>query len=93
MRDALGGGIELVGAVWVLLVGVERVRSRMPELGALGIAAGVAGSWTLVPAVIDAAAVVFGVAMIVWFVGVGVSLLRGAVRGGRGAGASTAQTA
>lgn len=78
VQDALGGGIEIVGAVWVLLASVAAIRSgalgyRLP---ALGIAIGVAGAWTLVPAVADDAASLFGIGFIVWFVWMGVSLLR-----------------
>lgn len=78
VQDALGGGIEIVGAVWVLLASVAAIRSgalgyRLP---ALGIAIGVTGAWTLVPAVADDAASLFGIGFIIWFVWMGVSLLR-----------------
>jgi hypothetical protein len=46
-------------------------------LCALGIATGVIGAWTLLPAVADAATAMFGIAFIVWFVWAGVVLLRG----------------
>jgi hypothetical protein len=78
VQAALGGGIEIVGAVWVMLVSVAGIRSHVLGygLGALGIGIGVAGAWTIVPAAADYAAPLFGVGMIVWFVGMGVTLLR-----------------
>lgn len=79
VQDALGGGIEIVGAVWVLLVSIAAIRTRTFPLGlaALGTAVGVAGAWTLLPAVADAAGAVFGIGFIAWFVWAAVSLLRG----------------
>lgn len=78
VQAALGGGIEIVGAVWVLLVSVAGIRSRVLGygLGALGIGIGVAGAWTLVPSAAEYAASFFGVGLIVWFVWMGVTLLR-----------------
>jgi hypothetical protein len=79
VQDALGGGIEVVGAAWVLLVSIAGSRSGAlsRSLGALGIAVGVAGAWTLVPQVADHAHVVFGLGFIAWFVWAGISLLHG----------------
>lgn len=79
IQDALGGGIEIVGAVWVFLVSIAGIRSGVLGRGlcALGIATGVIGAWTLLPAVADAATAMFGIAFIVWFVWAGVVLLRG----------------
>jgi hypothetical protein len=75
VQDALGGGIEIVGAAWVMLVSVAGIRSRVLGygLGALGIGIGVAGVWTIVPTAAD---YVFGLGLIVWFVWMGVTLLR-----------------
>ena len=78
VQVALGGGIEIVGATWVMLVSVAGIRSRVLGygLGALGIGIGVAGAWTIVPAAADYAAPVFGLGLIVWFVWMSVTLLR-----------------
>jgi hypothetical protein len=75
---ALGGGIEIVGAVWVMLVSVAGIRSRVLGygLGALGIGIGVAGAWTIVPPAAEYAGALFGLGLIVWFVWMGVTLLR-----------------
>ncbi len=79
VQDALGGGIEVVGAAWVFLVSIAGSRSGALSryLGALGIAVGVAGAWTLVPQVADYAGAVFGLGFIAWFVWAGISLLHG----------------
>lgn len=78
IQDALGGGIELVGATWLLLVSFAAFRARMFSRGlaALGLLIGVAGVLTLVPAVAETAAVVFGLGLIVWFVQAGLELRR-----------------
>jgi hypothetical protein len=78
VQEALGGGIEIVGAAWVMLVSVAGIRSHVLGygLGALGIGIGVAGAWTIVPAAAAYAAPVFGLGLIVWFIWMGVTLLR-----------------
>lgn len=77
VQDALGGGIELVGALWILLLSVTAIRTGALSRGLsiLGIAIGVAGMWTLVPQVEDAASL-FGLGFIVWYVWAGRTLLR-----------------
>ena len=77
VQDALGGGIEMIGALWVLLVSVATLRSSaLPRgLAVLGLIVGVAGMVTLVPQLVDAAAV-FGLGFIAWYVWAGLVLLR-----------------
>lgn len=76
VREALGGGIELVGGAWVLLLAVAGLRWRVlgRRLSVLGLVVGVAGVLTVVPA-LEPLAAVFGLGLLVWFVGVGVVLL------------------
>lgn len=78
VQDALGGGIEVVGAVWVLAVSVVGVRARTigRPLGALGAAIGAVGIATLVPALAGVTTSLFGLGFIVWFVWMGVVMLR-----------------
>lgn len=68
VQTALGGGIEIVGAIWIILLSVAALRGRtLPRgLSVLGIAVGVAGMCTLVPQVADAGAV-FGIGFIAWY--------------------------
>lgn len=77
VQDALGGGIEIVGAFWVLLVAVTGLRTGSFGRGhaILGMGLGVAGTATLVPAAADAATAAFGLGMIVWFIWTALALL------------------
>lgn len=77
VQDGLGGGVELVGGLWVLLISVAARRSSaLPgPLCYLGIAVGVAGILTIVPPLRELGAV-FGLGQIVWFIWIGILLLR-----------------
>jgi hypothetical protein len=77
VENALGGGIELPGGLWALLVSWAALQTgQFPKaLNYLGLVIGLAGILTLVPALGDLAAV-FGLGFIVWFVWVGILLLR-----------------
>ena len=77
VTDGLGGGNELVGAMWVLLVSVAAWSARaLPRsLNALGIVSAVAGLVTLIPGLSEVG-MLFGLGLIVWFAWVGVVLLR-----------------
>ena len=77
VQNGLGGGNEIVGGVWVLLVSVAALKTAaLPRtLNYLGIVAGAAGLLTVIPA-LEAIGAVFGIGLIVWFVWVGVILLR-----------------
>lgn len=77
VQNGLGGGNEIAGGVWVLLVSLAALRSgALPTaMNYLGIISGVAGLVTVVPALEDVGAV-FGIGLIVWFVWLGVTLLR-----------------
>lgn len=75
--DGLGGGNEFVGALWVLLISWVALRGGgLPRvLNYLGVLIGVAGIVTIVPALGELGAV-FGLGLIVWFIWVGIVLLR-----------------
>lgn len=79
----LGGGNEIAGGVWVLLISWAALRARwLPRgLNYLGVAIGVAGLLTVVPLLevfgaVEALGFAFGVGLIVWFVWLGITLLR-----------------
>lgn len=78
IQDAVGGGIELVGATWLLLVSAAALRARLFSRGltVVGLVIGVAGLLTVVPAAAEPAAAVFGLGLIVWFVQAGLELRR-----------------
>ena len=78
IQDGLGGGVEIVGGLWVLLISIASLRGGavLPGLlNGIGLLVGVAGIATIVPA-LGGLGTVFGLAQIVWFIGVGVVLLR-----------------
>ena len=78
IQDGLGGGVEVVGGIWVLLVSISSILSGtlFPKaLNWIGLVVGIAGIATVVPALSGLGAV-FGLTQIIWFIGVGVVLLR-----------------
>jgi hypothetical protein len=78
VAEGLGGsGGELLGGLWVLLVSVAAMRTRgLPKaLNWLGLAIGAAGVLSVVPALTDLA-YGFGSLQIVWFVWLGIVMLR-----------------
>jgi hypothetical protein len=79
----LGGGNEIVGGVWVLLVGWAALRAgELPRaLNYLGVVIGVSGILTVVPVsrvlgAVEMLGLVFGLGFIVWFVWLGIIMLR-----------------
>ena len=78
VAQGLGGsGGELLGGLWVLLVSVAALRTRgLPTvLNWLGVVIGTAGVLSVVPALKDLA-YGFGLLQIVWFVWLGIVMLR-----------------
>ncbi len=77
VTDGLGGGNELVGGMWILLVSIAAWgRGRLPTgLNVVGLASGAAGLVTLIPGLSDVG-MVFGLGSIVWFAWAGFALLR-----------------
>ncbi len=72
-----GAGGEVLGGTWLLLVNLVALRGHaLPMwLSWSGLIAGAAGIISAVPG-LAAVAVLFGLLIIVWFVGLGVTLLR-----------------
>ncbi len=77
VQNGLGGGNEIAGGVWVLLVSWAALRTAvLPRaLNYLGLTAGAAGLITVIPA-LEAVGAVFGIGLIIWFAWVGVVLLK-----------------
>ncbi|AKS40418.1 DUF4386 family protein [Wenzhouxiangella marina] len=78
IQSGLGGGVEIVGGLWVLLLSVSSLRRGQGfpvMLTWLGVLVGLAGLATIVPAW-SALGAVFGMTQIVWFIWVGITLFR-----------------
>ena len=76
IAESLGGGNELVGGLWVLLVSVTALQARVfsQTLNYLGLLVGVAGIATIYPD--DTLTEIFGVTQIGWFIWLGICLLK-----------------
>ena len=77
VTNGLGGGNELVGGTWILLVSIAAWGTgRLPNgLIILGIVSGVSGLVTLVPGLSDVG-MAFGLGSIAWFAWIGIVLFR-----------------
>ncbi|MEZ4711269.1 MAG: DUF4386 family protein [Caldilineaceae bacterium] len=79
VESALGGGIELPGGLWALLISWAALRSgALPKaLNFLGLVIGAAGALMLVPAFAETGGAIFGLGFILWFAWAGVVMVRG----------------
>jgi len=78
IQNGLGGGVEVAGGVWVLLISLGSMRrgGGFPVwLNGLGLIVALAGILTVVPALTGLGAV-FGLTQIVWFLAVAAVLFR-----------------
>ncbi len=77
VTNGLGGGNELVGGMWILLVSIAGlVTAGLPRLlNWVGVVTAVAGVVTVVPD-LEVVEMGFGLGSIIWFVGVGIALRR-----------------
>ena len=73
-----GGGIEVVGDLWVLIISIASLRARAlihKVVNLIGLVVGVCGIVTVMLARSELGAI-FGLLQIVWFFAVGAVLLR-----------------
>ena len=77
VTNGLGGGNELVGGIWILLVSIAGlITTRLPRwLNVVCLITAVVGLVTVVPD-FTAAEMVFTLRSFIWFLGVGITLLR-----------------
>lgn len=75
--NGLGGGNEIVGGLWLLLVSLagRKTKGLPTSLAWFGIAISMAGLLTTVPPLKELGSV-FGIGLIAWFVWAGIVLLR-----------------
>jgi hypothetical protein len=78
----LGGGVEVVGGTWVLLLSVAGLRNGgLPRtLSYFGFLVGAVGLITVVPALGEIGGMVFGLTQILWFAWLGIVMLTTDVR-------------
>ena len=81
VTNGLGGGNEVLGAVWVLGISIVALRERLFArwINHLGVVMGIAGILTVAPA-LEQVGAVFGLGLIIWFIAVGINLIRDARR-------------
>ena len=77
VTNGIGGGNELLGGLWMLMISVAASQAGgLPRpVNYLGIVVGAAGIVSALPALADAG-LVFGLLQIVWFIWLGIILLR-----------------
>jgi hypothetical protein len=76
--NGIGGGIEILGGLWTLLISwaAWRTGSLSKALNGLGMVVGLAGIVTIVPAFGEIGGAVFGLSQILWFAWLGIAMLR-----------------
>ena len=76
ISEGLGGGNEIVGGIWVLLLSVIALKGRIfsKPLIFLGYIVGVAGILTIYP--LDVFKEIFGISQIIWFIYIGIFMIR-----------------
>jgi len=76
ITEGLGGGNEIVGGFWVLLISIAALKANeLPKmLNFLGLLVGTAGILTVFSA--DILTEVFGISQIVWFIWLGFVMLK-----------------
>lgn len=74
--ESLGGGNELVGGLWVLLISIAALNAGEFSRGmnSVGIIVGISGIATIYPDEIFTE--IFGLTQIVWFIWLGIAMLR-----------------
>jgi hypothetical protein len=79
VETRLGGGETIAGSLWVLLVSWAALRAGgLPRaLNCFGVVISVAGILSTVVPALEVVGIVFGLGFIVWFVWLGIAMLRG----------------
>lgn len=74
----LGGGNEIPGAIWTLLVSIIALKHHLFKkwVNITGIIVGIAGILTIVPSLFNSAVMVFALGQMVWWIGLGVLFVK-----------------
>jgi len=78
VHEGLGGGTEIVGGIWLLLISWAALKERAfsAVLSAIGAIIGVAGILSIIPGLGEMGGMIFGLGQIVWYLWVAVVMLR-----------------
>jgi len=76
IHNALGGGVEVVGGIWMLILSIDFLKSHQlsKSINWIGIVAGLAGIISTVPGLSNVGAI-FGLLQIVWFIWLGILMI------------------
>ncbi|OUS01071.1 hypothetical protein A9Q86_10025 [Flavobacteriales bacterium 33_180_T64] len=76
ISEGLGGGNEIVGGIWVLLISIIALKGKLfsKPLIFIGIVVGTAGILTIYP--LEIFTEIFGISQIIWFLWVGIFMIR-----------------
>lgn len=76
ISEGLGGGNEIVGGIWVLLLSMIALKGQIfsKPLIFLGIFVGIAGIITIYP--LEIFTEIFGISQIIWFLWIGIFMIR-----------------
>ena len=76
ITEGLGGGNEIVGGIWVLLLSIIALKEQIfsKQLNILGVLVGLAGILTIFP--LEVFTEIFGISQIIWFMWIGVFMFR-----------------
>lgn len=74
IAEGLGGGNEVVGGIWVLLISILSYKHQLfsKPLTFIGVFVGIAGVFTIYP--LEIFTEIFGLTQIIWFLWIGISL-------------------
>ncbi len=72
--NGIGGGNEIVGGLWILLVSIAALKlKKLPKaLNIVGLIVGIAGILSTIPPLAGTTALIFGMIQIVWFIWLGI---------------------
>ena len=78
IQEAIGGGTELIGGIWILLVSLVALKSNtfQKSLNYLGIIIGIAGIISEVPIFAEISTMIFGLTQIIWFIWLGIIMIK-----------------
>ena len=76
--DGIGGGNEIIGGIWILLLSIAAIRAeKLPViLNYAGVAIGIAGISSTIPPLGEVSGLIFGLGQIIWFIWLGIVMLQ-----------------